>query len=399
MPATLPATVKVGVLNDTADLLGADGEAGDDLTLWLEREVAAMRAAGRLETEVEFVHAYALGFPSGTAEAVERAYRHLADQNVALIVGPAIGDNALVAVPLSEQLRLPTINSGAADGARGRYMFHHQAGSARDEAAIIIAHLTAGAVGEGANPSEAAGESGGPPAGCRRLGVVYDQSPPGMRQLSALRDEAAARTLEIFAQGISPHADDSSKAIAALLAEAPDAVVHLGFGPTAPIVATALAETGWSGPRMMNGAGLSGRDEPALARAFEGWFYIDRLSDGNTALGALRARSAAPACEPGSTASHLQVLAAARGHDLGRLVAEGLARASDLTREGVRAGLEQVRAIPAAQGCEGTVLGFDAKGRAALHGRYLVVRQWRDGETCEVGRTDAAPIAVGAPPR
>ncbi|MFD1959282.1 hypothetical protein ACFSHP_09660 [Novosphingobium panipatense] len=40
--------------------------------------------------------------------------------------------------------------------------------------------------------------------------------------------------------------------------------------------------------------------------------------------------------------------------------------------------------MPAAEGHEGTLLGFGVHDRGALHGRYLVVRQWLSGETREV---------------
>ena len=63
--------------------------------------------------------------------------------------------------------------------------------------------------------------------------------------------------------------------------------------------------------------------------------------------------------------------------------AEGLARAPELTREGVRRGLEQVKWLPAAEGCDGTMLGFGIQDRGALHGRYLVVRQWLGGQSVE----------------
>jgi hypothetical protein len=43
------------------------------ITEWLRREVERVRESGRLDAEVEFVHAYGLGLPAGTAEAVERA--------------------------------------------------------------------------------------------------------------------------------------------------------------------------------------------------------------------------------------------------------------------------------------------------------------------------------------
>ncbi|WP_232491926.1 ABC transporter substrate-binding protein [Novosphingobium kaempferiae] len=353
----MPASVKVGILNDMADLSGLDDDVPvpGDLTGWLEREIDALRQTGRLDAEVEFVHAYALGLPSGTAEAVELAYRQLADAGVSLIVGPAIGDNALVATPLAEQLRIPTINWAGAERARGRWMFQHQVGSHEDESLVIARQMAS--------------------LGRRRLAVVYDLSPIGTRHLKYLEGEARVLGIEIAArEGISPLADDVDDTVSALLAAEPDGVVYLGLGLSAPSVSRALDRVGWDGPRIMNTAGLRGYHGD-FAHACNGWFYIDMHSDTNTTLRAVMARIDAP-CR--------QALAVAKGHDIGRLVAEGLARASDFTREGVRLGLEQVKWLPAAEGHEGTLLGFGIHDRGALHGRYLVVRQWLGGETREV---------------
>ena len=91
MPASVPGTVKVGVLNDMADFSEPEvgGSIPGDVAGWVERELEVLRKAGRLSAKVEVIHAYGLGFPSGTAEAVERAYRQLAEAGVALIVGPS----------------------------------------------------------------------------------------------------------------------------------------------------------------------------------------------------------------------------------------------------------------------------------------------------------------------
>lgn len=127
----------------------------------------------------------------------------------------------------------------------------------------------------------------------------------------------------------------------------------------------------------MNTAGLRGYHGD-FARDADGWTYIDMFSDSNQTLCALREDMNLPP---------QQSVWAAKGHDLGRLVAEGLARAPELTRSGVKQGLEQVKWLPAAEGHEGTLLGFGICDRGALHGRYLVLRQWRDGRTVEVTET------------
>lgn len=353
----MAASVKVGILDDIADFSRPDEETvpPGDLTYWIEREVSAVQEAGRFDADVEFVHACALGLPSGTAEAVEHAYRQLADAGVSLIVGPAICDNALIATPLAEQLRIPTINWAGAERARSRWMFQHQVGSHEDESLVIVRQMV--------------------DLGRRRLGVIYDLSPIGTRHLKHLEGEARVLGVEIAAkEGISPLADNVDTAVAKLLETTPDGVVYLGLGLSAPPVSKALDRAGWNGPRIMNTAGLRGYHGD-FAHACNGWLYVDMHSDTNTTLKAVMQRIDAPG---------RQALAVAKGHDIGRLVAEGLARASDFSREGVRLGLEQVKWLPAAEGHEGTLLGFGIHDRGALHGRYLVVRQWLGGETREV---------------
>ncbi|MCX7865435.1 MAG: ABC transporter substrate-binding protein [Novosphingobium sp.] len=344
--------LRVGILNDMAN---APEDHTSDLTQWLEREVARVQHSGRLDAEVEFVHAWGLGLPAGTAEAVERAFMELVRQDVVLIAGPAIGDNALLATPWVERERVPTINWAGAERARGEWMFHLQVGSHEDESLVIARHMRK--------------------IGCTRLGVIHDQSPIGTRHLAYLQDECAIIGLAIGSvAGISPLADDASGEVAHVLGCAPDGFVYFGLGLSAPAVAHALAASGWQGPRIMNTAGLRGY-QPDFARAIDGWTYIDMQSDGNSTLAALKQEL--------GIATEQAVFAAVR-HDLGRLVAEGLARARDPTREGVRLGLEQVKWLPAAEGMEGTLLGFGIRDRGALHGRYLVVRRWQGGKTVEV---------------
>lgn len=347
------AKIRVGVLNDMAN---SAAEAQGDVTEWLEREVRAVQAAGRLDAEVEFVKSYGLGLPAGTAEAVERAYMELVNQDVVMIAGPAIGDNALIATPMVEREKVPTINWAGAERARGEWMFHLQVGSHEDESLVMARHLKA--------------------LGADRVAVVYDQSPIGTRHLKYLEDEGRIIGLEVVAmEAISPLCEDASAEVAKVLAANPNGFVYLGLGLSAPAVARPLAATSWQGPRIMNTAGLRGY-HGEFAKAIDGWIYVDMHSDGNTTLSAVMAEL--------GLAKEQAVWAAVR-HDFGRLVAEGLARATELTREGVKTGLEQVKWLPAAEGMEGTTLGFGIQDRGALHGRYLVLRQWLGGRTVEVG--------------
>ncbi|HEX7853579.1 MAG TPA: ABC transporter substrate-binding protein [Sphingobium sp.] len=347
----MAAPIKVGLLNDMSD----GPPCPSDIESWLRREVDTLVANGRIDRPVEFVQAHGLGLPGGTAAAVERAVKSLADQDVLAIIGPAIGDNALVATPLVERLGVPTINWAGAERARGEWMFHLQVGSHEDESLVIAHHLA--------------------DLGVQRVGVIHDRSPIGRRHLEYLRSEAEILGLDLVAiASIAPLAEEAGAQVDCLAHARCDAVVYLGLGLSTPAVANELSARDWLGHRVMNTAGLRGYHGD-FARIVEGWAYVDMHSDGNRTLGGLRERLSVPP---------ERALAAAKGHDLGRLLAEGLAHAPELTRAGVREGLERVKWLPAAEGLEGTLLGFGKQDRGALHGRYLVMRQWIGGRSIEM---------------
>jgi ABC-type branched-subunit amino acid transport system substrate-binding protein len=241
-------------------------------------------------------------------------------------------------------------------------MFQLQVGSHEDESIVIARHLAACAV--------------------QHIGVVHDLSPIGERHLQFLQAEAAILGLSIDAvAGLSPLAEEAAAQVDQLLASRPEALVYLGLGLSAPAVATALSARGWNGIRVMNTAGIRGID-PAFARLIDRWIYLDMHSDDNRTLAALRQRR---------NLSPRDGFRAATRYDLGRLVAEALARAPGHTREGLKQGLERVKWLPAAEGHEGTLLGFGVWERGALHGGYLVLRQWADGQSVEVTGHAGAP--------
>jgi branched-chain amino acid transport system substrate-binding protein len=346
----MASPLKVGILND----LSAGPPSGTGIERWLRLAVDELIGAGRIDREVEFVNGWGIGLPYGTAAAVERAFADLIGQGVLVIVGPSVGDNALVATPLAERHRVPTLNWAGSERARGDYMFHLQVGSHEDESIIIANHLAA--------------------LGVERVCVVYDRSPIGRRHYHFFQTEAEVVGLRIAAaSSISPISQHCASVVDLALEAKPHALVYLGFGLAARAVAKALSGRGWTGPRLMNTAGMHGYQSD-VAEIFEGWTYLDMHSDHNRTLAALRERL--------GMASD-RTYKAATGYDLGRLLAEGLARAPELTRDGVKDGLEQVKWLPAAEGYEGTLLGFGVQDRGGLHGRYLVFRRWLGGRSTE----------------
>src|SRR5215470_16857574 len=172
----MPAPIRVGILNDMAE--GPPDRS--DTERWLRLATDELIANGRIDRNIEFVQAWGLGLPSGTAAAVERAYETLVAQDVLLIVGPAIGDNALVATPLAERHRLPTLNWAGTERARSEFMFHLQVGSHEEEPVILARHLSALGVGG-------------------RVAVVYDRSEIGRRYFHFLQAEAEVIGLNLAA--------------------------------------------------------------------------------------------------------------------------------------------------------------------------------------------------------
>lgn len=353
----MAAPIRVGVLHDMTDVVDEDELPGSSLEARLRPAIEERIAAGRLDRDVEFVHAAGLGLPEGTAAAVQRAFRELDEQDVVMVVGPAVGDNALVATPLADAARLPTVNWAGTERARGAFMFHLQVGSHEDESVLLARHVAA--------------------QGLRRVAVIFDRSPIGRRYAAFFEAECEVLGLGLTARvGIAPLAADATAEVAAARASGAEALVYLGLGLVATVVARARRAAGWDAPAAMNSAGLRGY-EPSFGNEIDGWAYIDMVADDNAVLAELRSRSGDAATMP---------MTLAVGHDLGQIVAEGLARAPELTREGVREGLELVKLVPAAEGRAGTTIGFGHLDHGALHGEYLVLRQWRAGTSVEVAR-------------
>ena len=351
----MTAPIRVGVLHDMADSTAGDESLGGARDAIMRLPIDDLIERGRLDRDVEFVHAAGLGLPAGTAFAVEQAFAELVAQGVVMIVGPAIGDNALVATPLADRARVPTINWAGTERARSDFMFHLQVGSHEDESVLLARHVAS--------------------LGAQRVGVVLDRSPIGRRYAAFFEAECEALGLDLATRvSIAPLAEDATGEVASVRASGADALVYLGLGLVGTAVARACTEAVWDAPKVMNTAGLRGHD-PEYAREIEGWVYLDMIADDNAVLAGVHARLGADAV-PG--------LFAAVGYDLGQLIAEGLARAPELTAEGVRDGLELVKQLPAAEGRAGTTLGFGHWDRGALHGPYLVLRQWRDATSFEI---------------
>ena len=344
-PGAAPALV--GVLYDFPQ---ADGGAlfEDALRLGLE---ASRRSFDR---PVELLAAHARGLPSGTAHEMVRSFEQIADAGALAVLGPSISDNALVVRPLTDQRGIPAVNYSGGERTRGEWMFHYQVGSLQEEPVVLARHLAERAIGS--------------------VALVHDRSAVGRGYSEAFAEACGAIAVEVVGTtAVSPLAVDLTEAVRRLRSAGPEALCYLGLGAAARPLALAVLDEKWDVPVVANSALMFGYARKDWRADWDGWVYVDTVSDSNAARAALRDRS------PRSAAGPIGVAA----YDIGRLLGEALERADHLTPDGVREALESVKALPAASGSPGTVMGFGPWDHGALKGPYLVLRTWRDGKTVE----------------
>jgi branched-chain amino acid transport system substrate-binding protein len=310
---------------------------------------------GRLDRGVEICKELSHGLPGGTARNVEMSFRALDEAGVLAVVGPSISDNGIFVKDLADSAGIPCINYTGGEITRSESMFHYQVGSIEEEPAVIVQHLAA--------------------EGHKSVALVHDDSPVG-RGYAEWFDEARARlgTEVVASAAVPPLAEDAGSQVGRLAAAGADALVYLGLGVVARTVSLAVSRIAWDIPVVANSALMFGYGQREWRSGWEGWTYVDTLSDDNSRRAHLRERARSLAAGPLGVAAY----------DLGRLLAEGVAASRHLTRRGLREGLERVKRLPASSGLEGTTMGFGRWDHAALKGSFLVLRRWCGGRSVQV---------------
>ena len=308
-----------------------------------------------LDRPIELVPRQAAGLPGGTAHDVRRNFDELVDAGVLAIIGPSISDNGLLVREWADAARVPCVNYTGGERTRSEFMFHYQVGSLAEEPIVLAEHLRARQL--------------------QSAVVIHDKSPVGSGYVSAFEAACDRTGIEVVGRsGISPLATEAGGIVDRLRQAKPDALVYLGLGAASRAVSLAIADAGWDVTVVANSALMFGYARKDWRAGFDGWAYVDTVSDGNLRRQALKERSPKSAAGPVGVAAY----------DIGRLMAEALARATHLTGDGVKDGLEEVKRLPAATGYEGTTMGFGNYDHAALKGGSLVLRQWKDGKTVEL---------------
>ncbi len=259
-----------------------------------------------------------------------------------VIAGPTVSDNGIVVRDHVDAIEVPCVNYTGGAITRSRWMFHYQVGSLEEEPYVLVDHLRR--------------------LGRQRVAVLHDDTPVGHNYGMWFERAVAERggPQMLSRASVSPLATDLEPAVRAAVADDPDALVYLGLGVAARAVALGVEACGWNGPVAANSALMFGYGRREWRSAWDGWPYVDTISDTNTVRAALRERSKVHAGGPIGVAAF----------DMGRLIGLGMAMADDVTPAwgARRAGTGQ--APPGGGGQGGDDHGFRPVGPRRAQGRH-----------------------------
>ncbi len=219
-------------------------------------------------------------------------------------------------------------------------MFHYQVGSLEEEPAVLVRHLVR--------------------SGHTSVGVAHDATPVGRRYAEFMGEACEAAGLEMTgAAAVPPLAEDVTPTLRRLRAGTPDVLAYLGLGVAARAVALGLEAEGWDVPVVANSALMFGYARRDWRAGWEGWVYVDSVSDDNASRAAC-CGSARPAAQ--------QARSVWPPTTSGGSWPRPWRWAADLTRQGVRDSLERVKLMAASSGMDGTTMGFGHYDHGACQG-------------------------------
>src|SRR5437764_1331203 len=141
-------------------------------------------------------------------------------------------------------------------------MFHYQVGSLAEEPIVLAEHLRAREL--------------------RSAVVIHDKSPVGLGYVSAFELACDRTGVEVVGRSaISPLATEAGAIVDRLRQPKPDALVYLGMGAASRAVAVAKEEAGWDVTVVANSALMFGYARKDWRAGFDGWGYVDTVSEGN----------------------------------------------------------------------------------------------------------------------
>ena len=341
--------IRIGVLRDV-HVASQHDYGGNALRLVIDEANEAGGVGGR---RIELVERIVEGHSFGTESHVEATvalWRELAGaEDVLGILGPSTTPCVLAVHGLVEETAIPAIHWAGTDRACSDWHFQFQAGYLPDEGRALTFLLTR--------------------LGYRRVVCFCGEGDYGDAYMQPFTDGAQAQGIEITAQiGLSHTADDVSDAVAEARNLQADAVIAMGLLGVGDKLVTAMREAGWNAPCFGNcGFALISAGSPKMRELFSGWIATDMYDPHNgTARSLFDRYEKRHGIRPNSATSCF-------GHDLALLMVEGLRHAPEMTRAGLRKGLEALRGVSSATGGAGCYMAFSDRDRQALRGPRLFV--------------------------
>ncbi|MGV0791712.1 ABC transporter substrate-binding protein [Mycolicibacterium sp. XJ1819] len=340
---------RIGLLFDYLD---EEGGYDENILPVLQLVADEFLEQGILERPVEFVVRAVQGLPKGSFRAVRNAFFELVEEDAQVIFGPWVSENGAVLGRYVDDLaEVPCITMAATETMLGEWVFGLPNGSMEEEP-IIMATVAA-------------------LDGCRTVGIAFEDSLIGAEYLRTTRVACAEAGLTITKEVPIPQVQTEKRtAMAALAADNPDGLIHVGFGLGIPGMNDALQEVGWTPPRYTTTAFEFASTNAWWREQLAGWTGLDQYDERNqTGQQFLDRFEARHGRRP-------EYFFPVYCYDVGRLMMLALAGARPLTGLGVKQALEKIKMIPAASGAPGTRMRF---GRYIRHGwmgsEFLVARR------------------------
>jgi ABC-type branched-subunit amino acid transport system substrate-binding protein len=343
------APARIGLL---FDYIGADGGYDENVLPTFQLVADDFLARGVLDRPIEFVVRQVQGLPNGSLRAVRDAFFELVDEDALVIFGPWVSENGAALRPYVEELgEVACITMGGSESLLGEWVFGLPAGSLEEEPIIMatVAVLD----------------------GCRSVGIAYEDSLIGHEYLRTTRAACDDAGLRITTEVAVPQVQaDKRAAMAALAAERPDAIVHVGFGFGLVGMNEALEEIGWMPPRYTTTAFEFAATDAWWRGQLAGWIGLDQYDERNETGQAFLDRF------DDRFGRRPEYFFPLYCYDVGRLMMMAIGAARPLTGAGVKDGLEQVKMLPAAAGAPGTRIRFGRYIRNGWVGsEFLVARR------------------------
>lgn len=375
-------TTTIGLL--VGEVTADRGQDWPDIwTTCFEMALADVTDRGAVEQPVQLVTRVAEGLPTGSAHAVMSAWRELADEGVVAVLGPSNADNGMTVVPTANDGGVSTILFGCSEQLASPWTFSVPWGSAPEDALLAMqwvasrGHGSVAVLWDTAWHAEEWFAYGRRSADGLGIDVVGDVRIPALVMDDPSRDAqlAAARA-----------------GIERLRQLGPDAIVMMTSHGAIPF-ATALRDSGWDIARVIAGGSFgAARGLPEL---FEGWVGTCLWDDENPdCLEFLQRYEKLAGRRPTNEDMPLVV------HDGCRALLAGIGLAPIMTRDGVRQGLERVKAMPACAGAPSTVLSFGPYDHRGYKGRSMSVLRRQAGprrDDCVREPLDFRNVATGTP--